>query len=207
MLTMHRHRLFAATLLIAFSAGIAVAQASPSFTISATNITMSTSDASIPFTLTSIDGYAGSVTVGCKPPNVSAGVYLPYCGLGGAAGSGSTVTLKANATVSGDMSLHTQPYPAAARLHLPGYAADAAWAFAGVFLLAFGSGRRRIRRLSILLLSVGIMAGLTWLTGCGGNNPNDLTPGTYIYTLNAVDANNLTVSTTVKVTILSGIPR
>lgn len=206
---MHRHRMFAATLLFAFSAGIAVAQGSPSFTISATNITMATSDATIPFTLTSLNGYAGTVTVTCAPPSVSAGVSLPYCG-GGAAGGGQTVTLKANAAASGGMSLHTQPYPVAARVHLLGHAADAVWAFAGVFLLGFGFCRRRMRGLSMLLLAFGMIAGLTGLTGCGAgrNNPNDLTPGVYTFTLTATDTQtNVTATTTARVNITPGIPR
>ncbi|HTW47423.1 MAG TPA: hypothetical protein VMD92_05715 [Acidobacteriaceae bacterium] len=201
---MQRHATSLLALLFALCVSAASA-ANPSFTISATNVTMSTSDANIPVTLTSLNGYAGTVTVSCAPPSVPADVYLPYCG---GPVAGLSFNLKANATLTEPESLHTQAYPDA-RLLLHGQEARAAWAFAGVLLLGFGFRRRRMRWLSILLLSAGALIGFTGLTACGGggNNPNFLTPGTYPFTLNAADSNNMTASTTVRVTILTGIAR
>ena len=57
--------------------------ATPSFTISATNVTMpSSGDGSIPFVLTSVDGYIGTVAVQCPEVNAPAGARIPYCGGG-----------------------------------------------------------------------------------------------------------------------------
>jgi len=56
--------------------------ATPSFTISATNVTMpSSGDGSIPFVLTS-DGYVGNVAVQCPEVNAPAKVKIPDCGGG-----------------------------------------------------------------------------------------------------------------------------
>ena len=55
--------------------------APPSFTISATNVTLpSSGDGSIPFVLTSVDGYVGTVAVSCPEVNAPAGARIPYCG-------------------------------------------------------------------------------------------------------------------------------
>ena len=58
-----------------------------------------------------------------------------------------------------------------------------------------------------MLLVVGMMVGLTALSGCGG--PPTLTPGVYAYTLTAaqvgVDPPAPAVSVTVQVTVPAGI--
>lgn len=179
--------------------------ATPNFTISASSTTMSGSGSgAIPFALTSISGYTGKLSVSCAQPNVSAGTRLPYCG----GGRAFEITLAANATVKSEVGLTATPVPlapVASRLNLPGHGSRDAWAFAGVLLLGFGFRRRRIRWLSILLLSLVTLVGLSGLTACGGTPT--LTPGTYAFTVTATDmANSATVSTTANVTVPPGIP-
>jgi len=200
---MHRHRFLVATLLFALAVSAASAHAAPSFTISATNTTMSASGASIPFTLTSINGYTGKFGINCQATNPPAGALLPYCG----GGPAFQITLAANATAKGAVGLTAGPVPlaAASRSNPPGHGSDAGWAFTAAILFGLGLTRRKARWLSVLLLSIGTLAGLTALNACGG--APTLTPGTYAYTLTAYDMNtNVTASTTVKVTVPSGIP-
>jgi hypothetical protein len=191
--------------LLTFGPGIGTssAQGAASFTISATNTAMSASSSSVPFTLTSLNGYTGMFGIGCTPTNPPAGARLPYCG----GGPVVRITLNANATVKGTVGLSAGPVPlAASRLNLPNHGAGAAWAFAGALLTGFGFWRRKARWLSILLLSIGMLAGLTGLDGCAGGPPT-LTPGTYAYAITATDVStNATASTTVKVTVPPGIP-
>lgn len=179
----------------------AAATPAPTFTLSAGNTTMTATGATIPFTLTSVNGYTGTFGINCAPANPPAGARLPYCG----GGPAFNIALNANATAKGVIGLTAGPVPlAAARLNLPG--ARAAWAFAAVFLLGFGLRRRRARWLSILLLSVATFAGLTTLDACGSGRPT-LTPGTYAYNVTAYDIKtNATAATTVNVTIPSGLP-
>ena len=57
--------------------------ASPSFTVSAMNTTMpSSGNGSIPVTLSSVDGYAGSIVLQCPNVNAGAGARVPTCGGG-----------------------------------------------------------------------------------------------------------------------------
>ena len=76
------------TCLVVFSAlasGLCAAQLpavapAPSFTISATNVTMpSSGSVAIAFTLTSVNGFVGSVAVDCIAPTEPAGVKAPFC--------------------------------------------------------------------------------------------------------------------------------
>lgn len=187
----------------ALGPGAASGQAASSFTISGTNTTMSASGASIPFTLTSINGYAGKLGIRCQAANPPGGARLPYCG----GGPAFQITLAANATYKGAVGLTPGPVPlaAASRLNLPGRGPDAGWAFVAALVLGLGFTRRKARWLSVLLLTVGPLAGLTAINACGGSPT--LTPGTYAYTLTAYDMNtNVTASTVVKVTVPSGIP-
>ncbi len=201
---MRRYAIPVLTFLFALSAGAASAQAAPHFVISATNATMSASGASIRFTLTSVDGYAGKLGVNCEAANPPAGARLPYCG----GGPVSQITLAANGTATGVVGLTAGPVPLASAggSNAPGRGSDAGWAMAGVVLLSLGFIRRRARWLSVLLLVAGTLAGLATLNACGGGPPT-LTPGTYDYTLTAFDTStNVTAATTVKVTVPPGIP-
>ncbi len=202
---MRKHAISLLGLLFALGVSAASAQATPSFTISATNTTMTASGASIPFTLVSLNGYAGKLGVDCGATNPPAGARLPYCG----GGPAFQIALAANATAKGSVGLSAGPAPLApaSRSNTPGHGSGAAWAFAGgILLFGLGFGRRKARWLSVLLLSIGALAELGALSACGGGQPT-LTTGTYDYTLTAYDTTtNATASTTVKVTIPPGIP-
>ncbi len=203
---MQRHAIpvFLPTLVLALSPTLNMA-ATPSFTISATNTTLSSNGSgSIPIALTSVDGYAGQIGIACTPPSVPAGTLLPYCG----GGPAYQIKLTANATVDGSVGLTAGPVPlATTRLNHPSRGAEAAWAFAGVLLLGFGFRRKRMRWLSMLLLSIGLLAGLAGIDACAGSGTPTLTPGTYAYTITATDVNtSASASTTVQVTVPSGIP-
>jgi len=73
--------LFGSFLAIISGLGSGHAQsATPSFSISASNAAMPTSGTgAIPFTLTSVNGFAGAVSVSCGPANPPTGSILPQC--------------------------------------------------------------------------------------------------------------------------------
>jgi hypothetical protein len=203
--------------LLTLAPGLCAAQPpapTPGFTISASNITMSSSNTSIPFTLTSVNGFTGSVAVSCTPPNPPAGVNEPECGnFGPATGP---IVLTANGTATGAVALLAYkplPTPTVSRLNHLGHGRGTSWALAGVLMLGLGSLRKRSRTkrshlFTHLSLAVGMLIGLTGITACGG--PETLTPGTYSYTLTATQVAlplppNPSVSTTATVTVPAGI--
>ena len=198
---------------LALMPGVCGAQtATPHFTIAASNATMpSSGSGAIPFTLTSVVGFAGSVAVTCTAPTVNAGVQIPLCedGGSGAIPANPPIVLTANGTATGIAPLEAIEYANSAKdvggTKLRGHGGAVSWALAGLLML--GVGLRRRRRLSGLLMAVGITIGLTVVSGCGG--PATLTPGVYTYTLNAFESNinnpALNVSTTVQVTVPAGI--
>ncbi len=180
----------------------------PSFTISATNVTMpSSGTVSIPFTLTSVNGFTGSLIVGITPPTPPVGTRLPYLDIGGPA---RDYPLAANATVTASIGvLAAIPEPVPVKLNLPNrpaYGEAVRWELAGVLLLGLGSLRKRARAMR-LLLALCMLVALTGISACGG--PPTLTPGTYTYTLTATKINPAVLSpsatTTVNVTIPPGI--
>ncbi|MGP8251603.1 MAG: hypothetical protein ACLQHF_06175 [Terracidiphilus sp.] len=185
--------------------GIYGAQAravTPSFTVSATNVTMSSSGSngtglSI-FTLTSVNGYTGTVGVTCYPANEPAGAKLPYCG-----GSLPPVgyTLNANAVVTGSLPFFNVPVPEPVSMPVRrSQAVTAGLALAGALLVGIGFRRKVSRCLFLVLLGAVTFAGLGAMSGCGGSN-SVVTPGTYSYTVKALDTNSVTVSATFEVTV------
>jgi hypothetical protein len=188
--------------------------ATPSFTISASNATMPASGAgAIPFTLSSVNGFAGAVYVTCGPANPPTGSILPQCNYTGGGPAAPPHTLTANETVTGSLNLvaYIPPCsnPCPVKLDLqphPHHRGAVNLALAGALLLGVGF-RRRTRRLRLALLIVGILAGLAGIA-CGAGNSNTLTPGTFAYTVSAAQAGPLpilAVSTTVNVTVPAGI--
>jgi hypothetical protein len=88
---------------VTLAIGISTASAAPpvpTFTITSGNVTMSASGTSIPFTLTSVDGFSGSLAIQVSQPTVPAGVRLPYLELGGPA---IAIPLVENLTVTGSI--------------------------------------------------------------------------------------------------------
>jgi len=84
------------------AAQVPAATPAPSFTISATNVAMPLSGiVSIPFTLTSVNGFVGSVAVLCIEPTVAGSVHEgPYCDQGGPL---MAYPLTANGTTTGSI--------------------------------------------------------------------------------------------------------
>ncbi len=205
----------ASLLTLALGSGSAQAlTATPSFTISAANFTMpSSGGGNIPITLTSVNGYVGTVVVICTPPSEPAGVILPYCDLPGPVAS--TYVLTANATMKEGIGISSIPPlpPSAAMLNLAGHGSETGWVLAGVFMLGVGLRRRKARWPMRLLLTAGMLIGLTGIGACGGSTSlishATLTPGTYTYTLNAHDQVNpsLSATATATVTIPAGIQK
>ncbi|MGH9598474.1 MAG: hypothetical protein ACRD27_01310, partial [Terracidiphilus sp.] len=130
--------------------------AAPSFTITASNATMPTSgDGSIAFTLTSVNGFAGSVAVGCGPANPPTGAILPQCNYAGGGVASPPYTLTANGTVTGSLNLVAYippcsgPCPVSLPLR-PEHGGAASLALAGVLLLGLGFRRRAARWLTLV---------------------------------------------------------
>jgi hypothetical protein len=208
----------ASLLVLVFGSGGAQAQAAtPSFTITADNVTMPSGGFGlIPFTLTSANGYTGGVLVGCTPPTPPAGVNIPTCGAPEPYGPGNLplgVTLTADSPVV-KQSIYIYALPASisaslnARLNRPGPEGTAGWALAGALMLGLGFRKRRSRWPACLLLAVVMLIGLTGLVACASPFPNfpTLTPGTYTYSVTAVGVGtSFSTSTTVTVTVPSGI--
>jgi hypothetical protein len=175
---------------LAFGAGldsVPAHAATPSFTISATNVTMpSSGNGSIPFVLTSVDGYVGTVAVQCPEVNAPARARIPDCG----GGPLFAFDLTANETVDGNLIL--TPYGVPVPLAV------------GALLVGLALRRRRTVGWPTLALAVaGTPASLGGVIGCGTGN-SSMTPGTYTYTytITATDAKtNVVVSTTANVTV------
>jgi len=195
-------------------AGFPALAATPSFTITATNATLSSNTSSgagtSTFTLTSVNGYAGSVIVGCQPPTPPVGVKVPYCG-GGYASPGAIpaqppITLAANQVVTGTVPFYNAPVPCSnpcpASLVRPrSHRLASGLALAGTLLLGFGVWRRARRWLALMVFAVGILAGLAGISACGGNN-SVVTPGTYAYTITATDTKTaVAVNTSINVMV------
>ena len=208
----------ATLLVLVFGSDGAQAQAAtPSFTITASNTTMPSNGlGSIPFTLTSVNGYAGGVLVDCTPPSPPPGANIPTCGAPEPYGPGNLplgVTLTA-ASPAVKQSIYIYALPASisaslnARLNRQGPEGTASWALAGALMLGFELRRRRRRWPADLLLAVVMLIGLAGLVACASPFPSfpTLTPGTYTYTVTAVGVGtSFSTSTEVTVTVPSGV--
>ncbi len=181
----------------------------PSFTISASNVAMpSTGTVSIPFTLTSVNGFAGLVGVTCAAPTEPMGVKAPFCNQGGPL---MAYTLTADGTTTGSISIvaiQPNPVPLVSRSRPAKRREGVGFTLAGLVVLGIGLRRNGGRQLSRIALAAGMMVALAGmgLVGCGG--PPTLTPGAYVFSLNAnsVSASPaLTASTTSTVTVPAGI--
>jgi hypothetical protein len=193
--------------------GFPALAATPSFTITATNVTMSSSDStgigSSSFTLTSIDGYTGTLQIGCNIPTPKIGVAVPSCGYGAAGAAAISIeppriALAADQVVTGTVPF-SNPVPCSGHCvtsaRREGHGLEQSLALAGVFLLGVGSWRRPGRFLTLTLLALGTLAGLAGISACGGNN-SVVTPGTYTYSILATDINtDVSVTTSIDVTV------
>ncbi len=159
--------------------------ASPSFSVSAMNTTMpSSGNGSIPVTLSSVDGYAGSIVLQCPEVNAGAGARVPTCG----GGPLRAYDLAANQMIQTSLPLvpYGEPVPASI--------------VAGALLLGVGLRRRRRRVWWFAPALLGSLAGFGGMIGCGGGP--GMTPGAYTYTITATDLKtNVVVSTTAGVIV------
>lgn len=171
--------------------------ATANFTVSATNVTMPAKGLGMStLTVTSQNGFSGSVVVSCALANASMGAHLPLC----VHLPGPGVVLAADQSTKS--SLYLVPYgmappPGNAGSRTPGkHRAAATLALAGALLLGFGF-RRRVRRLGWLILAATIFAASAGITACGGGNQ-----GTFVYNIVATDnATGASTNTTIAVTI------
>jgi hypothetical protein len=182
----------------------------PSFTISASNVTMPSSGmVTIPFTLTSVNGFTGMVSVLCGMPTVPGSINKgPYCDQGGPL---MAYTLVANGTTTGSITIvaiKPNPVPLASKSALVGHGRGASWALACALILGLGLKRKSVIRPSRVALAVFLLMGLAGLGICGCGGPPTLTPGTYFFMLNATSVStnpSLYASTTANVTVPAGI--
>ncbi len=180
----------------------------PSFTISASNVTMpSSGTVPIPFTLTSVNGFAGMVSVTCAAPTEPMGVNAPYCEQGGPV---LAYTLAADGTATGSISIvaiEPNPVPLATRSSLARRHEGVSWALAGFLVMGIGLRRKRARQFTRIALAVGMMAALAGIGLCGCGGPPTLTPGAYVFTFNATSVSTPTImaSATSTVTVPAGI--
>jgi hypothetical protein len=193
--------------------GIPAAAATPSFTITATNVTMSSSDStgigSSSFTLTSIGGYTGTLQMGCNIPTPKIGVSVPSCIYGTAEDANipiapTPITLTANQVATGTITFFN-PIPCTGRCNgaarLGGHGPEQSLALAGVLLVGFGFRRRPRRFLTLTMLALSGLAALVGISACGGDG-SVVTPGTYAYTIYAADINtDVRVTTSIDVTV------
>lgn len=204
-------------LLLAFGGvGAHALAAAPSFTMTVKNITMPTNgNGSTPLTVTAVNGYTGTIVLGCVTPTPPSGTLEPYCGPPPHFGPAlSTVLTASEPTVTVNFPITSFVEPtASSKLNSHGHGEGAGLALAGVLMFGFGLGKRKSRR-TFLLLAVGMFLGLTGIIACGGGNIETLTPGTYTYLIRGsgtgtgayANTHNITASTTVEVTVPPGIP-
>lgn len=198
------------TLVVFFAFVSCVSRASaapaPNVTITGSNVTMpSTGTATFPFTLTSVNGFAGNLVVNCTPPTIAAAVRLPFFAI---AGPVRSYPLTANASVTGSIGvLSAVPVAVPVRWNRPPSTHRTLWSLAGLLILGLGLRKKRANA-TRLLLTICMLITLTSLGACG-SGPT-LTPGTYTYTLSASTitqtAPSLTSATTVTLTVPPGIP-
>lgn len=200
-----RMPLFAASLLaffVAFSGTNALA-ATPVFTITATNVTMSSSGktgtGSSSFTLTSVNGYAGSVTLNCSATNPPPEDKLPICL---PSGPPASIPLTAGQVITGSISFYNVPVPVPASLPKGrGRGLASGLALAAALSLVFGSRRRAARWSTLTLFALCAICVLAGISACGANS-DYVTPGTYAYSITAKDINtNAPVSSSFNVTV------
>lgn len=178
--------------------------ATPDFTITATNVVMTSHDSSgtgsTTFTLTSVNGYTGSVQVTCDPPTPPEGATIPYCGGGPVS---RAYNLTANETAKGGISFTNVPVPEAVvnRKSNETHGKSIALGLAGLLFLGLRFRRNAARWFTLVLLAVVTLAGLSGVVACGGSS-SVVTPGTYTYAIKATDINtSVSVSTSISVTV------
>ncbi|HEY4010830.1 MAG TPA: hypothetical protein VGM11_11815, partial [Acidobacteriaceae bacterium] len=165
----------------------AIAQSSaPTFTLTTSNVSLSTNGTgSIPYTLTAVNGYIGTIILRCQAPTVAAGVNIPYCGGGPVVSS----TLNPKDT---NYPVYTGSFPLYGNgVIVPsGIAVSRNPVVAIFFIVALLSGlslRRKTARRLTLPLFFAVLGALCCTTGCGSASQG-FTPGTYKYVVSATQS-------------------
>jgi hypothetical protein len=171
-------------LTLLFASLPAIAQsAAPTFTLTPSNATVSpTGTGSIPYTLSSVNGYVGTVIINCQAPIVPAGVYIPYCGTAPVV----SYTLSANQVVTGSFPLYGNTVVPASLGFITGHNPVLAVFFIIALLSGFTLRRHAARRLTLPLF-LAVLAALCCTSGCG-SAPRSFTPGTYTYVVSATQS-------------------
>lgn len=175
------------------------ATTAPGFKVTASNISLSgQSRGSSQYTLTSVNGFAGTVAVVCNgpDPNLYPDLIMPSC-----AEPTQELVVPANGSISGSM-LFYPPWEGVtgqlARPAKPGAAPLLAGAFAGLGLLGL---RKRAGSWITLLLGVVCLGTLAGAVGCLGGGGLQMTPGTYTYTLSGTTISGVSGTGQVTVTV------
>lgn len=184
-------------------AGLSAAQgllaATPGYTITASNVSVSGQGSGVSqFTLTSVGGFTGIVGVTCIGPNTNFApdLILPDCNH-----PVENFAIPSGGSVSGTMNFYppwTDSYASASsgRRNQPARSLPLiAGAFAGLGLIGLRM-RKIVNRRVALLVGAVCLASLAGIAGCLGQGGLAMTPGTYAYVLQAGSA-----STTISVTV------
>ncbi|HEV2214036.1 MAG TPA: hypothetical protein VGR64_02025 [Terracidiphilus sp.] len=173
------------------------------FAITATNVSMPMSGlGSSQYTVTSIP-LTGTLTVTCQFAGAATQARIPTCSYGPI----MATPVNAGQTVTG--TVYFYPYGSVVPLGLrqTGKASAAGLAIAGALLFCLGLRRRARGWLALMVVAVGSLAGLAGICACGGSVSNGMTPGSYPYTISAVNepasgaAPAQLASTTINVTV------
>jgi hypothetical protein len=177
------------TLLLASLPAIAQS-AAPTFTITTSNVNLSTTGTgSIPYTVTAVNGYTGTVIIKCQTPIVPAGVSIPYCGTAPVV----SYTLDPDPKVDPGYPVATGTFPLYGNTVVPaslGFVAghNPVWAIFGIVALLSGfTLRRPTARRFTLPLFLAVFGALCCTSGCG-SAPRGFTPGTYTYVVSATQS-------------------
>jgi hypothetical protein len=194
--------LFLVTVIL-FAASIPASATPPAnnqFTIAASNVTMPPTGLGLSKYTVSAIPIAGSMAVTCGYSGPSTTAKIPTCTYGPLAATPVTP----GQTITGQIDFY--PYGSAIPVDLHRSTHSPILPLAAALLLGWGLRRRAIGRLIPCVLAIAGLAAVSAISSCGGN-PNDMTPGTYAYTITAgVDptgASNPTqaASTIINVTI------
>ena len=180
--------------------------ATPGFTITASNVSMSDMGSGTSnFTLTSTGGFTGQVSVDCSGPDpiLVPLLILPICNP-----PAEIFPLPANGTASGTIQFVPPPSVQGSvdservplRRNRSREVPFGAGACAAAMLFGVGFRRRFVRHLSVIMAFAVSAAALASVTGCIGKGGLAMTPGTYSYVISAASA-TLTSKATIQVNI------
>jgi hypothetical protein len=177
---------------------------SPSFTLTASNVSMSDQGSGTStIKLTSVNGFTGQVGVLCSGPSsfLAPDLVLPSCD-----SATQQLVVPANGSVTGTMSF-VPPFSnqSVGRRGRPGKApleTPLAAGALGMGLIGLRFRRKLSRWMAMLVLGAAGLAAMAGVTGCIGHGGLAMTPGTYSYTLSAAArSSSATGNTTISVTV------